>query len=62
MSSISRCSGQAKCFKCVTKRTRQCFFRFDGLCNFDYIGCAFNYDGDFIITGSKDNTCRIWRA
>ena len=23
---------------------------------------AFNYEGDAIISGSKDNTCRIWRA
>ena len=21
----------------------------------------FNYEGDTIITGSKDNTCKIWR-
>merc|ERR1711977_221982 len=25
------------------------------------ITCAFNYTGETIITGSKDNTCRIWR-
>ena len=23
---------------------------------------AFNYEGDTIITGSKDNTCRIWKC
>lgn len=22
---------------------------------------AFNYEGDIILTGSKDNTCRLWR-
>lgn len=27
----------------------------------EIFSCAFNYEGDFIITGSKDNTCRIWR-
>ena len=27
----------------------------------DIVSCAFNYSGDTIITGSKDNTCRIWR-
>jgi len=21
----------------------------------------FNYEGDTIITGSKDNTCKVWR-
>ena len=26
----------------------------------EIISCAFNYEGDIIITGSKDNTCRIW--
>ncbi|OAF65364.1 hypothetical protein A3Q56_06931, partial [Intoshia linei] len=28
----------------------------------DVFGCSFNYDGDYIITGSKDNTCRIWKS
>jgi WD40 repeat protein len=28
----------------------------------EIFSCAFNYDGDTIITGSKDNTCRIWKA
>ena len=27
----------------------------------DIFSCAFNYSGDTIITGSKDNTCRIWK-
>lgn len=27
----------------------------------EVFSCAFNYDGDTIITGSKDNTCRIWQ-
>ena len=27
----------------------------------DIFSCAFNYEGDTIITGSKDNTCRIWK-
>lgn len=27
----------------------------------DIFSAAFNYSGDTIITGSKDNTCRIWR-
>lgn len=27
----------------------------------DIFSCAFNYEGDTIITASKDNTCRIWR-
>jgi dynein assembly factor with WDR repeat domains 1 len=28
----------------------------------EIFSCAFNYEGDYIITGSKDNTCRIWKA
>jgi WD40 repeat protein len=28
----------------------------------EVFSCAFNYEGDVVITGSKDNTCRIWRA
>ncbi len=28
--------------------------------NDEIFSCAFNYEGDTIITGSKDNTCRIW--
>lgn len=28
----------------------------------EIFSCAFNYDGDTIITGSKDNTCRIWKT
>ena len=24
--------------------------------------CACNYEGDTIITGAKDNTCRIWKC
>jgi dynein assembly factor with WDR repeat domains 1 len=27
----------------------------------DIFSCAFNYEGDTIITASKDNTCRIWK-
>ena len=27
----------------------------------EIFSCAFNYEGDTIITGSKDNTCRIWK-
>jgi dynein assembly factor with WDR repeat domains 1 len=27
----------------------------------EVFSCAFNYEGDMIITGSKDNACRIWR-
>lgn len=27
----------------------------------EIFSCAFNYEGDTIITGSKDNTCIIWR-
>ena len=27
----------------------------------DIFSCSFNYEGDTIITGSKDNTCRIWK-
>lgn len=27
----------------------------------EIFSCAFNYEGDTVITGSKDNTCRIWR-
>ncbi len=29
--------------------------------NEDIFSCAFNYDGDTIITASKDNTCKIWK-
>ena len=28
----------------------------------EIFSAAFNYDGDTIITGSKDNTCRIWKC
>lgn len=28
----------------------------------EIFSCAFNYEGDYIITGSKDNTCRLWKA
>lgn len=28
--------------------------------NDEIFSCGFNYEGDTIITGSKDNTCRIW--
>jgi dynein assembly factor with WDR repeat domains 1 len=27
----------------------------------ELFSCAFNYDGDSIITGSKDNTVNIWK-
>ncbi|CAK9107039.1 unnamed protein product [Durusdinium trenchii] len=27
----------------------------------EILDCTFDYEGDTIITGSKDNTCRIWR-
>ena len=27
----------------------------------EIFSCSFNYEGDTIITGSKDNTCRIWK-
>jgi dynein assembly factor with WDR repeat domains 1 len=27
----------------------------------EIFSCAFNYDGNTIITESKDNTCRIWK-
>ena len=30
--------------------------------NDEIFSCAFNYEGDTIITGSKDNTCRIWNT
>ena len=29
--------------------------------NDEIFSCAFNYEGDTIITGSKDNTCIIWK-
>ena len=28
----------------------------------EIFSCAFNYDGNTIITASKDNTCRIWKV
>jgi dynein assembly factor with WDR repeat domains 1 len=28
----------------------------------EIFSAAFNYEGDTVITGSKDNTCRIWKA
>ena len=28
----------------------------------EIFSCAFNYEGDTVITGSKDNTCRIWKT
>lgn len=27
----------------------------------DVFSCAYSYNGDTIITASKDNTCTIWR-
>ena len=27
----------------------------------ELFSCGFNYEGDTIITGSKDNSCGIWR-
>lgn len=27
----------------------------------EIFSCAFNYEGDTIITGSKDNTCKVWK-
>jgi len=27
----------------------------------EIFSCVYNYEGDTILTGSKDNTCRIWR-
>ena len=27
----------------------------------EVLGCLFNYQGDQVITASKDNTCRLWR-
>jgi len=27
----------------------------------EIFSCAFNYEGDIIITGSKDNTCKVWK-
>lgn len=27
----------------------------------EIFSCSFNYEGDTIITASKDNTCRIWK-
>ena len=27
----------------------------------EIFSCIFNYEGDTIITGSKDNSCKIWR-
>ena len=29
--------------------------------NDEIFSCSFNYEGDTIITGSKDNTCGIWK-
>ena len=28
----------------------------------EIFSAAFNYEGDTVITGSKDNTCRIWKC
>jgi dynein assembly factor with WDR repeat domains 1 len=27
----------------------------------EIFGCAWSYEGDQILTASKDNTCRLWR-
>ena len=27
----------------------------------EIFACAFNYEGDTIISASKDNTCKIWK-
>ncbi len=27
----------------------------------EIFSCAFNYEGNTIISASKDNTCRIWK-
>ena len=39
--------------------TGDCLQRLDGHGD-EIFSCAFNYEGDTIITGSKDNTVRIW--
>lgn len=39
----------------------ECLQTFEGHTD-EIFSCAFNYDGDFVITGSKDNTCRIWKS
>jgi len=28
----------------------------------EIFSCAYNYGGDILITGSKDNTCRLWKC
>ena len=27
----------------------------------EVFSCQFNYSGDMLISGSKDNTCRLWK-
>ncbi len=46
---------------CILKHALRCLQVLEGHSD-EIFSCAFNYEGDSIITGSKDNTCRIWRA
>ena len=32
-----------------------------GMFEEEIFSCAFNYEGNTLITASKDNTCRIWK-
>jgi dynein assembly factor with WDR repeat domains 1 len=45
------------CFRCILLFSKILEGHTD-----EIFSCAFNYEGDTIITGSKDNTCRIWKC
>ena len=49
MKRVTRCESQeGTCLQCLEHDD-------------EILSCNFSYDGDAIITGSKDNTCRIWK-
>jgi len=39
--------------------TGDCLQRLDGHSD-EIFSCQFSYDGRLVLTGSKDNTCRLW--
>ena len=42
-------------------QTGECIKILDGHTD-EIFSCCFNYDGDLIITGCKDNAVKLWRA
>lgn len=44
----------------LSSETGECLQVLEGHTD-EIFSCSFNYEGDIIITGSKDNTCKIWK-